>query len=166
MPTRETFERIRFLRPIAHRILLPELWRFHRRSVPRGVALGIIVGVMIPVAQTVVAALLALPIRANVPVAALTTFITNPLTTPPIWYAGWLIGSWMLKVDPVNDRVESEALDWLQWLLSDAAPATALGLVVISAVGAAIGYLLASFGWRWWIGRKWKRRAFLKNTPR
>jgi uncharacterized protein (DUF2062 family) len=105
-----------------------------------------------------------LPIRANVPVAALTTFITNPLTTPPIWVAGYWIGSWMLKVDPVNDRVESEAISWLQWLLSDAAPATALGLVVISAVGAAIGYLIASFGWRYWIGRKWKRRAFSKDT--
>ena len=88
MPTRETFEGIRILRPIAHRILLPELWRFHRRSVPRGVALGVIVGVLIPVAQTVFAALFALPARANVPVAAVTTFITNPLTTPPIWVGG------------------------------------------------------------------------------
>ena len=87
MPTRETFERIRWLRPIAHRILLPELWRFHRRSVPRGVALGIVVGVLMPVAQTVFAALFALPARANVPVAAVTTLITNPITTPPIWLA-------------------------------------------------------------------------------
>ena len=87
MPTRETFEKIKWLRPISHRILLPELWRFHRRSVPRGVALGIIVGVLIPVAQTVFAALFALPAKANVPVAALTTFITNPFTTPPIWVA-------------------------------------------------------------------------------
>jgi uncharacterized protein (DUF2062 family) len=164
MPTRETFENIGWLRPIAHRILLPELWRFHRRSVPRGVALGIIVGVMIPVAQTVFAALLALPSRANVPVAALTTFITNPLTTPPIWIAAYWIGSYLLHLDamtaaqPLNRNVDSQAVDWLQWLLSDAAPATALGLVVISAVGAALGYLIASFGWRWWIGRKWRRR--------
>ena len=166
MPTRDTFQRIRWLRPIAHRILLPELWRFHRRSVPRGVALGIVVGVMIPVAQTVFAALLALPTRANVPVAALTTFITNPLTTPPIWVAAYWIGSWLLKIDPVNERVESEAMGWLQWLLSDAAPATALGLLVISAIGAALGYLLASFGWRWWIGRKWTRRALRNQTIR
>ena len=164
MPTRDTFERIGWLRPIAHRILLPELWRFHRRSVPRGVALGIIVGVMIPVAQTIVAALLALPSKANVPVAALTTFITNPLTTPPIWIAAYHIGSYLLRVDaktvvqPLNRQVDSPWMDWLQWLLSDAAPATALGLVVISAVGAAIGYLIASFGWSWWVGRKWKRR--------
>jgi uncharacterized protein len=166
MPTRETFQRIRWLRPIAHRILLPELWRFHRRSVPRGVALGIIVGVMIPVAQTVFAALLALPTRANVPVAALPTFITNTVTTPPIWVAGYWIGSWLLKIDPVESQVESEAMGWLQWLLSDAAPATALGLVVISAIGAAIGYLIASFGWRWWIGRKWRHRGFSRAKVR
>ncbi len=85
MPTRETFERSRWLRPIAHRVLRPELWRFHRRSVPRGVALGMVVGILVPVAQTLVAALLALPVRANVPVAAVTTLLTNPLTTPPLW---------------------------------------------------------------------------------
>jgi uncharacterized protein (DUF2062 family) len=164
MPTRDTFERIGWLRPIAHLILLPELWRFHRRSVPRGVALGIIVGVMIPVAQTIIAAVLALPSRANVPVAALTTFLTNPVTTPPIWVAAYWIGSWMLRIDPVNQRVESEAMGWLQWLLSDAAPATALGLVVISVVGAAIGYLIASWGWRYWIARKWRRRVAARHA--
>lgn len=169
MPTRDTFERIGWLRPIAHRILLPELWRFHRRSVPRGVALGIIVGVMIPVAQTIVAALLALPSKANVPVAALTTFITNPLTTPPIWYAAYWIGFYLLRLDamtvaqPLNQHLQSDASDWMGWLFSTAAPATAFGLVVISAVAAAIGYLVASFGWRWWIGRKWRKRRELRR---
>ncbi|MGS1017674.1 DUF2062 domain-containing protein [Allosphingosinicella humi] len=164
MPTRETFARIGWLRPIAHRILLPELWRFHRRSVPRGVALGVIVGVLIPVAQTVFAAFLALPMRANVPVAALTTFITNPLTTPAIWVGGYWIGVYLLRVDamtkakPLNQHVDSQAVDWLQWLFSTAAPATALGLIVIAVVGAALGYLITSFGWKWWIGRKWRRR--------
>jgi uncharacterized protein len=164
MPTRESFARIRWLRPIAHRILLPELWRFHRRSVPRGVALGIIVGVMIPFAQTIFAALLALPARANVPVAALTTFITNPLTTPPIWVAAYWIGGYFLRLDAFvtgngqGGVVQERATDWLQWLVSDAAPATAIGLVIISVVAAAVGYLLAALGWRWWIGHKWRRR--------
>lgn len=164
LPTRETFEGIRWLRPVAHRVLLPRLWRFHRRSVPRGVALGVLVGVLIPVAQTIVAALLALPARANVPVAALTTFITNPLTTPPIWIGAYWLGSWMLRVDaltesrPLDAQVNSQAGDWLRWLLSDAAPATAIGLLVISVVAAALGYVLAAFGWRWWTLRKWRHR--------
>src|SRR3546814_7196786 len=104
MPRREELARNRWLRPVAHRILRSELWRFTRRSVPRGVALGVLVGVLIPVAQTVFAAFLALPMRANVPVAALTTFITNPLTTPAIWVAGYWIGVYLLRVDAIDRK--------------------------------------------------------------
>ena len=74
MPTREQMERNRMVRPFAHRILRSDLWRFTRRSVPRGVALGILVGVIVPFAQIFFAALLSFSVRANVPVAALTTF--------------------------------------------------------------------------------------------
>ena len=41
-----------------------------RRSVPRGVAVGLFVAVIIPVMHTFIAALLAIPARANVAVAA------------------------------------------------------------------------------------------------
>ena len=51
MPTRESMEQNRLLRPVAHRVLAPELWRFTRRSVPRGVALGMVTGILFPVAQ-------------------------------------------------------------------------------------------------------------------
>jgi len=42
-PTRESLEKSRVLAPVAHRVLEPSLWRFSRRSVPRGVALGLFV---------------------------------------------------------------------------------------------------------------------------
>jgi uncharacterized protein (DUF2062 family) len=163
MPTRDTFERIGWLRPIAHRILLPELWHFNRRSVPRGVALGMLVGVLIPVAQTIFAAIFALPVRANVPVAALTTFVTNPLTTPPIWLFAYWLGSRLLHYDAVESVSRSEAMGWVQWIISEAGPATALGLVVVAIVSAAIGYLLAAFLWRGWVMHKWRQRALTRN---
>ncbi len=96
MPTREQMERNRYIRPFAHRVLLPELWRFTRRSVPRGVALGMLVGIIVPFAQILFAALLSVTVRANVPLAAVTTFITNPLTTPMIWVAAYWVGEWLL----------------------------------------------------------------------
>src|SRR3546814_14331011 len=70
--------------PVAHRVLEPSLWRFTRRSVPRGVALGLLVGIflLIPGVQIAGAALLALPFRANIPLAAAMTFLSNPATTP------------------------------------------------------------------------------------
>ena len=98
-PTREGMAQNKYLAPIAHRFLSPELWRFTRRSVPRGVALGIFSGFIIPVGQIFLAAFLALPARANVPLAALVTFITNPLT-----FAFWAVvanklGAFILKID-------------------------------------------------------------------
>ena len=163
MPTQEGLRGNRFVRPFAKRIFRPELWRFTRRSVPRGVALGMITGIAIPFAQILAAALLALPCRANIPVAALVTFVSNPLTTPLIWILAYKLGSFILRVDamtygqPLSTAVHvSPAGEWLQWL-TGAATITAFGLVVLSVLCAAVGYLVSAWGWRWWIATKRRR---------
>src|SRR3546814_19894872 len=88
-PKREELAEHRWMRPFAGRILRSELWRFTRRSVPRGVAIGLLVGIflMIPGLQIIGAALLAVPFRANLPVAAAMTFPSNPATPPFILLA-------------------------------------------------------------------------------
>ncbi|WP_082135028.1 DUF2062 domain-containing protein [Croceicoccus naphthovorans] len=163
MPTREQMEQNRFIRPYAHRVLRSELWRFTRRSVPRGVALGIAAGIIIPLGQIFVAALLALPFRANVPVAATTTFITNPATIPFVWwFANWL-GSTLLRVDevtiiaPVSTAMQQTEFDkFLEWLTGETL-VTAFGLVALASICSALGYLFSSWGWRWWVARKRKK---------
>jgi len=164
LPRREDMAKRRWIRPFAHRVLRPELWRFTRRSVPRGVALGALVGIIIPFAQILFAAILALPVRANVPVAALTTFITNPLTTPLVWVAAYETGSFILRVDamtygrPIGTAVRTTDVgDMMQWL-TGAATITAFGLIVLGVVTAAVLYVVTAFGWRWFIGDKWRRR--------
>ena len=170
MPTRESLESNRLLRPVAHRVLAPELWRFTRRSVPRGVALGIVTGILFPVAQIAFSAVLALPLRANIPVAAAMTFITNPFTTPPLWVAAYWIGKWVLHIDkavpgqPINDAVAANA-GWLHWIVSEAGPATIVGLFVITIVGAVLGYVISALGWRLWIANKWRTRHRRTETP-
>ncbi|HEU0065956.1 MAG TPA: DUF2062 domain-containing protein [Sphingomonas sp.] len=149
----------RLLRPVAHRVLAPALWRFTRRSVPRGVALGMIAGIMVPFGQVAVAAVAALPFRANIPAAALTTFLTNPLTTPPLWVLAYWIGRSVLRLDAhvTGAPVARAASGWLQWFM-EAGPATATGLLVLSVVFAVVGYALSALGWRLWIGNKWRKR--------
>ena len=70
-PTREEMAENKYLAPIAHRFLSPELWRFTRRSVPRGVALGLFAAFIFPLGQILISTFLALPARANVPLAPL-----------------------------------------------------------------------------------------------
>ncbi len=167
MPTREGLEQNRIIRPVAHRVLAPELWRFTRRSVPRGVALGLLVGIflLIPGLQIAGAALLALPVRANVPIAAAMTFLSNPATTPFILALSYYIGTSMLgrsgDLSQLSAMIEHHAgiSEWMAWLFSDTAPALVFGLAVVSVVSAAVGYLIASWLWRGRLARRWQHRA-------
>src|SRR5207245_1082097 len=99
IPTRETIHEYRLLRPFASHLRHPSLWRLNRRSVPRGVAVGLFVAVIIPVMHTFIAALLAIPARANVAVAAAFTLVVNPFTIPFMYVAAYRIGRWELHHD-------------------------------------------------------------------
>ncbi|KLE35814.1 DUF2062 domain-containing protein [Aurantiacibacter luteus] len=167
MPEREEMARNKYLAPIAHRFLRSELWRFTRRSVPRGVALGVFAGFIIPVGQIFLAAFLALPARANVPVAALITFVTNPFTLPFWLLVANKVGQFTLKIDPSAMGSAKTALEqgwWAEfgWWLQTAG-VTAFGFVVLSVVGAAIGYLLSSFLWRFVVAHRWGRRPWRRR---
>jgi uncharacterized protein (DUF2062 family) len=157
-PSRESVESNRWLRPFAQRVMHSSLWRFTRRSVPRGVALGVVTGVLVPMGQIPASAVLALPLRANIPAAAATTFITNPFTTPPLWVAAYWLGSWMIGAGEATVRARAIEQSWSDWLVHQAGPATLAGLVTITFVLALIGYFGTALAWRLWIARKWRQR--------
>lgn len=168
VPTRDGIEANRYLRPVAHRILAPSLWRFTRRSVPRGVALGLFTGVLFPFAHMPLAAVTALPVRANVPVAVVTTLLHNPLTTVPLFWSAYQLGHWVLRFDravpgaPIASHVQAN-VGMLHWLVSQGGPSMIVGLILIAVMLAGAGYFLSGLVWRVRIGRKWRRRAARKG---
>ncbi len=161
-PTREGLARNRFLAPIAHRFLTPELWRFTRRSVPRGVALGLFSAFIVPLGQIFLAAFLALPARANVPLAVLVTFITNPFSYPFWLIVANRVGSFVLKVDSFAGNMANEELRSGRWAwvieAFEVAGVTTFGLVVLAIVSAAVGYVVSGFVWRQMVSRRRKKR--------
>lgn len=170
LPTRESIAANRWMRPFAHHLLRPDLWHLNRRSVPRAVALGLLIAPIIPIAHMMVVALAAIPTRANLVIAAAVTWLINPFTIPPFYYAAYLVGSTLLRLDPaygmppVAHHVTGQATHWAVWLLEKSEPLV-LGTVVMAVVIASVGYLVASFGWRWSIGRKWRARAAKRAQP-
>ncbi|MFL5208834.1 MAG: DUF2062 domain-containing protein [Sphingomicrobium sp.] len=163
VPTRETIHRYRLLRPFARQLSKPELWRLHRRSVPRAVALGLGIGVIIPFLHTVIAAILAIPLRANVAVAAAFTLVVNPLTIPLLYYEAYRIGSWELHHDAslvnpaVAEHVSGELGRFLFWIHEASGP-VAIGVLTIAAVAATLGYIVSAVLWRTWLASRWRRR--------
>lgn len=161
-PTREEMAQNKYLAPIAHRFLSPELWRFTRRSVPRGVALGLFAAFIIPIGQIFLAAFLALPSRANVPLAALVTFVTNPFTLPFWLVVANKVGNFTLRMEaagPALTQGEVQAGVWAAVVdFFEVAGTTAFGFVVLALVAPTLGYLLSVWVWRAVVARKRARR--------
>ena len=169
-PSREEVQNSRWLRPFGERIRQSDLWRFTRRSVPRGVAVGLFVGIflMVPGVQIVGAALCCMPFRGNVAIAAAMTFLSNPATTPLFLLAAVnLVNRLGFHADLTTLQILSSTHAsvgrWLSWLVSDAAPAMVTGLALIAASVAFAGYWVSLVGWRWWVGRKWNHRQTTRS---
>ena len=168
-PTREDLLESRFVKPFAHRVAHSHLWRFTRTSVRRGTALGLFVGIffLIPGVQIAGVALLALPFRANIPIGAAMTVLSNPLTTPLILAASVWLGNVLfgLRTNVADLYVlydeGASLIEWWHWFTANAGPALlggVAGLFVISVVSAVVGYVLASIGWDAWIRLRWRRK--------
>jgi len=168
-PSREELLESRFIKPFAHRVAHSHLWRFTRTSVRRGTALGLFVGIffLIPGVQILGVALLALPFRANIPIGAAMTFLSNPVTTPLILAASVWLGSFLFGLHTNVSNLYilydegASLVEWWHWFTANAGTALLgglAGLFVISVASAVIGYLLASVIWDNWIRLRWRRK--------
>ena len=169
-PTKAELQRSPLLKPLGQRVWASELWRTSRRSVPAGVAVGLFVGIflMIPGLQIVGAALVAVPFRANIPIAAAMTFISNPATTPFFIIGAIDVGNRLgfhadLAAFERLSAARAPLRDWFAWMLSDAAPALLSGLTLIGLGFALAGYCVSLVVWRLWIGSKWRSRLSRKE---
>jgi uncharacterized protein len=156
---------LRWLGPLIHH---PRLWHINRRGIALGLAIGVFMGLLIPIAQIPFSALLALVLRANLPVAVASTLITNPFTFAPLYFLAYNIGALLLGHH--NDSVTEEALaveftgivEWLAvwWgkLIALGRPLI-VGLLVMASTTAFLSYWTVTLLWRAHVRyHLWQRR--------
>ena len=157
LPTEESLHGRRglgWLRPLLRR---RALWHLSRRNVALGAGIGIFFGFLIPVAQIAGAAAFAVLLRANLPVAALATFVTTPITFGPILLLAYETGAAIVG-EPVQPAaaeavaVGAEAADarsaggWLAQAQAIGKPLV-LGLLVFAVTGGLSAWALVHVGW-------------------
>ena len=155
IPTREALAAHPWLRPVAHRVLDPQLWRLQHEAVARGVAIGIFWAFALPFAQIVAAAAHSVWWRANIPVAAGITFITNPFTVGFWLWLAYQVGGLVLDAPPPVSISESAGV--VAWMASFGGPAI-LGMGIFAVVGSVSAYFLVKLAWRIRIWFKRHRR--------
>lgn len=174
LPSPQALKSNRFLKPFSRHLHYHFLWQFNRRSVSRGVAVGLFFGILVPFAQIFLAAIAAIFLRVNLPVAALCTLVSNPLTFPPIYYLAYRLGDVMTGSEPIPSETaidaeveyaiavqQGEVDGWIpqlaEWLHTVGFPLMT-GLAVLATVAAIVGYVGVSALWRLRVRLSWLRR--------
>jgi len=156
LPNRDTLAAHPWLRPVANRLLDPQLWRLQHEAVARGVAVGTFWAFVIPVAQFVVAAAHCAWWRANIPAAVAMTLVTNPLTIGFWLWLAYQLGALVLGEPLASAAPAGDGS--LSWLTEFGWP-TLLGMGLFAVGGAAVGYLSVKMIWRLriWLKRRARR---------
>ena len=171
MPARDQARGYRGLRWLGPLLDREWLWHLNRRAVATGVALGVFFGLIIPVGQMPLAAAAAVLLRANLPLAALGTLVSNPVTIGPIYWFAYRTGAAILPAtEPVQNVVEFAGTDTsrshlpfelLDTVANWGAPLM-LGLALFAVGGALLSYLLIRLVWRWSVERRRRRQREIR----
>ncbi|WP_242445519.1 DUF2062 domain-containing protein [Chromatium okenii] len=147
----------------------PNLWHLNRRSVAGAMAWFVRHVLTIPM-QSIIAAGLAILFRVNLPISVAMVWVTNPVTSPPMFYVAYVIGCWILGMHAEGFNVHFW-LDWHNWI--GVIEPLLLGSLICGAVCGALGYFAVHGIWRWMLlHRIYKRKqrfqvsaASRVNTP-
>jgi hypothetical protein len=121
------------------------------------------------------AALLAVLLRVNLPVAAVCTWYTNPFTIVPLYYAAYKLG--LFVTGDMPEAVPMPEIDiglfnpeqWFPllkaWMAAMGKPFL-LGLLLLASILAVSGYFAVLGGWRLAVSSAWRQRLKLRRERR
>ena len=158
LPQRSAVGEQWFLRPFRALLNDPALWALHRRNVLRGTTVGIVSGFMPIPGQTILAGLLALFFRVNVPVALLASMISNPVTMGPLYYGAYRLGRLLVGRAPGSAAPELPSPGMWEHVGGVVLPLL-LGCAIFAAVSAGAAWLIINWLWVSSNRRRLRQRA-------
>nr|WP_219848204.1 DUF2062 domain-containing protein [Psychrobacter ciconiae] len=161
----------RSMKYFAPHLVDARLWQFNRKSLNKAVYIGVLSAFFPLPGQMLLALIGALVFRANVPMALGLTWITNPVTTLPVFYAAYYVGATILGEPMISLRLIGKMVaDFSLWILADGAnpfvtyqgsvsiTAFCLGLVLMAIVTSIICGLAFNVIWRYKTIISWQKR--------
>lgn len=149
----------------------PRLWHLHRRAVALGVAIGMFTGLFPAPFQMVSAAAASIVLRANIPAAVFTTLYTNPVTFVPLYIVAYHLGRFVTGTEAAFVEPPDPTFTWdgmmafvpalIDWMLG-LGSSLVVGVIVLGAIFAVVGYFATLLAWRVAVTLTWRRRSALR----
>jgi uncharacterized protein len=146
-----------FMQPFRVVLEHPVYWTLNRRNVTRAFALGLFIAyVPLPI-HFLLAAILALLLRLNVPAAIAGTLLANPLTIFPLYFTAYRIGTKLLDL-PTRAIAFEMTWNWVTTGLLPIWKPFLLGCIVMGILSAVAGYILLGTLWHVTLVMKYHKR--------
>ena len=159
---REQLRKQWWIAPFDHLLHDPNLWAIRRRTVVPAFALGLFVAYLPFPGHVLTGIVLGALLRINVPVSAITTLVSNPVTMGPMYYAGFEVGRILLGLPPRPFEFEM-SFAWLGERLAATWQPLLLGCLLLGTILALIGYVVLDLLWRAsisdYLARRRRRRS-------
>ncbi len=133
--------------PFRHLLHDHRLWAIRRRTVVPAVAIGIFIAFLPTPGHTLMGALLALAFRVNIPVAALATWVSNPVTMGPMYYFAYRLGRYLLRT-PLQEFQFEMSWDWVTHTFLTIWQPMLLGCFILGVLAAVTSYITLDLFWR------------------
>lgn len=136
----------------------PNLFHLNRYSVSMAFLVGMFLAFFPTPGQMVLAALVALWVRCNLPIAVALVWITNPFTIAPIFFATYKLGIWLLDT-PAMDMVNIEfTWEWIHSELGRLWKPLLIGSLCAGSFFSILSYTIIKLTWRWYVVYQWRHR--------
>lgn len=135
----------------------PNLWHLNRHSVAGALAVGLFCAFIPFPGQMVIAAAGAVFWRVNLPIAVVAVWISNPITIPPMFFAAYKVGEWVLGREPGPFGLEL-SLKWLTEEFLEVWLPLVIGCTIMGSLCALAGYILVRVYWRLQVKKSWEQR--------
>ncbi|TXS92995.1 DUF2062 domain-containing protein [Parahaliea maris] len=165
MPSPARLREIKALGFLGEWIYQSNLWHLNRYSASMAFFIGLFVAFVPLPGQMVIAALLAILVRCNLPLAVTLIWITNPLTIPAIFYLAYRVGA-LLMNEPVQFMHFQLSLEWATESLHVIWQPFLLGCLVCGLFFGSVGYFVISMLWRWHVANRWHARKARRLTAK
>lgn len=162
LPSPEKIKNNRSLHYLGDRIHDPNLWHLNRRSVAGAFFVGIFCAFLPIPMQMLVAGVLAMFVRCNLPISVVLVWITNPITMPAIFYFTYKVGCYLLGT-PVSDIDFTMTVEWFEHELGRIWQPLYFGSIITGLFSGAVSYLTIRLYWRWHVTHSWNSRKLRKT---
>lgn len=165
MPSAARMREIRSLKVLGDWVYESNLWHINRYSASMAFFVGLFSAFMPIPGQMVLAAILAMLLRCNLPLSVCLVWITNPLTMPALFFMAYKVGAMIIDVPVMAVKFEL-SIHWLSNSLATIWRPFLTGCLVCGLFFGSLGYFIVNTTWRLRVARHWQERKRRRDAKK